>query len=488
MLLQTTKTKNMFEKILSVLPYNPSMANQLRFYSRRMREESAIRRTGMIFIVLAFMIQFIAVFSPPQPTTASSNNDLINGGISSAADARANCLRNSEDYKEILAYYGIQCEAFNGADTVTLHSDSRNWMSMGRLPFGQRNANTGRATNEQPVNIPGAGRLYIRQLDSFGTTAYKALRVKNAEGKTFYILYNCGNIVHEGVPPPYVPCAYDRTIPRNSPQCFEHCPIAGKTGLPKSSPQCFEPCPYNKSIPARSAACYDPCQYNKSIPKTSPNCYPPCQYNPLISANDPKCRPCDKSTSSADALACIFVSKSASNTTTGTPDANNTTVSANDVIVYTLNAKNSGKATVKGYVFQEDMSDVLDYATVVDLHGGTISERNIVSWPKLDIKAGITASKQITVKIKSPIPGTPTGVSDPGRFDLVMTNVYGNAVNIKLPAPPAKAIEVTASSLPNTGPGTNLAIAVMVVIAAGYFWSRSRLLAEESEIAIRETS
>ena len=121
MRMQTTKTKNMFEKILSVLPYNPSMANQLRFYSRRMREESAIRRTGMIFIVLAFMIQFIAVFSPPQPTTASSNNDLINGGISSAADARANCQRNSEDYKEILAYYGIQCEAFNGADTVTLH-------------------------------------------------------------------------------------------------------------------------------------------------------------------------------------------------------------------------------------------------------------------------------------------------------------------------------------------------------------------------------
>lgn len=478
----------MFEKILSVLPYNPSMASKLRFYSRRMRQEAAIRRTGMIFLVLTFMVQFFAVFSPPQSTTASSNNDLINGGISSAADARSNCHRNTEDFKEILAYYGIQCDAFNSAETVTLNSDKRDYMSMGRLPFGQRNANTGRVTNEQPVNIPGAGRLYVRQLDSFGTTSYKALRIRNVEGKIFYVLYNCGNLVHVGDPKPYVPCAYDRTIPRNSPECYEHCPVAGKTGLPKNSPQCFEPCPYNKAIPARSSACFDPCQYNKSIPKNSPNCYPPCQYNPLISANDPKCRPCDKNTSSVDALACIFVSKSAINKTTGGGDASNTTVNAGDTIVYTLNAKNDGKVSVKDYIFQEDLSDVLDYATIVDLHGGTINDRNVVSWPKVEVKAGKTVSKQITVQIKSPIPGTPTGVSDPGRFDLIMTNVYGNAVNIKLPAPPIKSVEVTASSLPNTGPGTNLAIAAMLVVFAGYFWSRSRLLARESEIAIKESA
>jgi len=476
----------MFEKILSVLPYNPSMASQLRFYSNRMREEAAIRRVGMVFIVLTFMVQFFAVFNPPQPTTASSNNDLINGGISSAADARNHCQRNSENFREILAYYGIECSAFNSADTVTINSDSRNWMSMGRLPFGQRNANTGRVTNEQPVNISGAGRLYVRQLDSFGTSNYKALKIRNVEGKTFYILYNCGNLVHEGTPPPYIPCAYDKDIPRNSPKCFERCPVAGKTGLPKNSPQCFDPCPYNKAIPAKSAACFDPCPYNKAIPKNSAKCYPPCQYNPLLSAKDPKCRPCDKSSSTADALACVQVSKSAINSTTGGSNADNTTVAASNVIVYTLNAKNTGKAVVKDYVFQEDMSDVLDYATVVSLNGGTMGNRNIVSWPKININPGATVSKQITVRVKSPIPSTPTGVSDPGRFDLTMTNVYGNAVNIKLPAPPAKAIETTAATLPNTGPGTNLAIATLFIVVGGYFWGRSRLLAKESDIAIKE--
>jgi uncharacterized repeat protein (TIGR01451 family) len=486
MLVESIKIKNMFEKLLSVLPYNPGLASQMRFYSRRMREEAGIRRIGMVFIVLTFMVQFFAVLSPPQPTTASSNNDIINGGISSAGDAKANCLRNTENFKEILAYYGIGCDDFNGADTVTLNSGSQNYVSMGRLPFGSQNQNTGRATNEQPVNIPGAGRLYVRSLDSFGTTSYRALKLRNADGKVFYILYNCGNIVSINVPQPYTPCEFDRNLPKNSPQCFEHCPVAGKTGLPKNSPQCFDPCPYNKAIPAKSAACFDPCVYNKSIPKSSPKCYPPCQYNPLLNANDPKCKPCDKSTSSVDAIACVFVSKAASNSTTGTPDANNTTVKASDVIVYTLSAKNNGKAVVKGYVFEEDLSDVLDYATVVDLHGGTISNRNVVSWAKQDIKAGATASHQITVKVKSPIPATPTGSSDPGHFDLVMTNVYGNAININLPATPAKTIETTAATLPNTGPGTNLLIATFIVVVAGYFYGRARLLAQESDLAIKE--
>lgn len=61
----------MFEKLLSALPsyYDSGVARQVSFYARRMREESTIRRTGLIFIVLAFLIQFFAVLNPPQPAT-----------------------------------------------------------------------------------------------------------------------------------------------------------------------------------------------------------------------------------------------------------------------------------------------------------------------------------------------------------------------------------------------------------------------------------
>src|SRR5665213_3476899 len=99
----------MFEKLLSLLPYNPGLIQQLSFYSQRMREEETIRRTGMIFIVLAFMIQFFAVISPPSPASAAAScnaNNLINCGFTSASQAEADCTNNVQDYKTILNYYG----------------------------------------------------------------------------------------------------------------------------------------------------------------------------------------------------------------------------------------------------------------------------------------------------------------------------------------------------------------------------------------------
>ena len=83
---------------------------------------------------------------------------------------------------------------------------------------------------------------------------------------------------------------------------------------------------------------------------------------------------------------------------------------------------------------------------------------------------------------------TPTSTSDAGHFDLIMTNVFGNAVNIFLPASPAKTVEITTTRLVNTGPGTGLFVAASLVIVAGYFYSRSRLLATESTIAVRDNT
>jgi uncharacterized repeat protein (TIGR01451 family) len=503
----------MFEKLLSLLPYNPGLTHQMAFYSRRMREEAAIRRTGLIFLVLAFMVQFFAVLSPPQPTVADSSNDLVNGGISSAADAARNCRDNVRHYKEILDFYGISCNKVAEAETVSIKSTDHDGKlySMGWNPQGQSNNNTGRKTNETMVNIDGISKpLYWRLLhswDSNSSSTYTALKLHSSDGnKTFWILFNCGNLVTIGVPsgqptitvtttqshPVQTPttttpvCQYNAALPATSPDCFAHCPIPGKTNLPQNSPQCYAPCPYNSSIPASSSQCFQPCEYNHSIPATSPQCFKPCEYNSSIPANSTECKPCDKSTGSNDFLACIIPHKAATNITTGASDANGTTANANDVIEYTLTAGNSGKADIKNFVFAENLSDVLDYADVVDLHGGVIDTDGQVSWQAETIKAGATASHKITVKVKAVIPQTPASSSDPMHFDLTMTNVYGNAVNIKLPGSPAKTIQTATTSLPNTGPGATLLLAAFTVIIAGYFYARSELLSKESTMALHE--
>jgi hypothetical protein len=102
--------------------------------------------------------------------------------------------------------------------------------------------------------------------------------------------------------------------------------------------------------------------------------------------------------------------------------------------------------------------------------------------------AGQTVTKQITIKVKDPIPGTPEDPGDPGHFDHVMTNVYGNAVSIKVPGSPSTPVETASTTLPNTGPGASLFLGVVTVIVTAYFWVRARLLARESMIAAQETT
>jgi uncharacterized repeat protein (TIGR01451 family) len=506
----------MFEKLISLLPYNPSMVHQLAFYGRRMREESSIRRIGLFFIAMAFLVQFFAVLSPAQSTVADSTNDLVNGGFSSAAEAANDCRSNIENYGTILANYGISCAKVASAPTITIQSTefNRQLFSMGRLPYG--------IAGETPVTIAGT-TYYARYLwgwDTGPASTYQALNVTSPGGQTFLLLYPCGNLTSVGFPvaiPPckynsdilsnspqcVKPCPYNASISATSPQCFAPCPVPGKGTIPQTSPLCFEACPYNSKIPASSSSCFQPCPYNSKISSTSPQCFKPCPYNASISATSPQCfqpcpynsaipnvnsecKPCEASLSSQDALACVEIHKTAANTTQGLSDANNTTAQPNDIILYTLYAQNTGKATVPDYTFQEDLSDVLDYSTVDNLYGGTINSNDIVSWPAVNISPGATVTQTLSVKVDSPIPATPTSSSDPEHFNLVMTNVYGNTININVPSPPTKTIETTVAALPNTGPGESIFIAASIMIVAGYFFARSRLLAREAVIVVND--
>jgi uncharacterized repeat protein (TIGR01451 family) len=437
----------MFEKLLATLPYNPGLAHQVAFYGRRMREESAIRRTGLVFIVLAFMIQFFAVLSPPQQTIAGTSNDLINGGISSGHEAAVACHNNTRHYGEIMGYYGIPCGDLNNAPVTNIHARDYNsqLFSLGNNAYGK--------PGETPVNI-NSNKVFWRYLWSwpYGSQPIKVLKLVE-HGATFFVMFDCGNLVSIGLPQP-APVGLGPAQPVSTP----------KVGLSPNQPV---------STP-------------RPVPPPTPTPPTPCPYDSSITADNSSCKPCEESVSSQDTTACVTIHKTASDVTAGTTDANNTTANPGDVITYTLYAKNNGKADVKDYLFQEVLSDVLEYADVTDLHGGTMDGNGNVKWPAMTIKPKETVTKQITVKVKDPVPQNAVATNNPASFDLIMTNVYGNTVNIKLPGSPEKTVETAAATLPNTGPGTNLFIGSLIVVAAGYFYGRSRLLAKESNLALRE--
>ena len=69
----------MFRKLISNLPFNPSLVSQVSFYTKRVQQEASVRRMGFGLIALAMFIQMFAVIAPPERSLAASDNHIING-------------------------------------------------------------------------------------------------------------------------------------------------------------------------------------------------------------------------------------------------------------------------------------------------------------------------------------------------------------------------------------------------------------------------
>jgi hypothetical protein len=504
----------MFNKLLKNLPFNPSLINQVAFYSKRLRQEASIRRLGFLFIALTFAVQLFAVVAPPQPSVQASGNDLIEGGVTSQGQLVSRC-QNDAKYQAILSWAGVSCDAVarGSVRTISSRDYGGQLFSMGYQDYA--------IAGETPVDVPGVGRTYMRYLwgwDSPGTTShYTAVVGTRANGTPFVILYNCGNLATIGIPtpPPPVIVKIPKTLSCSAlsmnVKAGSHVALgtaivlhgqAAGSRLPSNQQADFyysfktdsgqKPTTLFHRVDFKGSNVGND-QTNHTYTLTQPGHY----IFTLTVKSDLGTAPgsatgnCTKDVyvnkdtckNPNDIEACIVHNKRASNITQKLTDANNTTAQAGDVIDYTLSATNTQKYnTVKKYVITENIGDILEYADVVTLNGGKLDAKNNVSWPAQDIKANQTIQAKFTVKVKDPIPQTPVSTSNPGSFDLTMTNSYGDTVTIHLPKTPGKIIESTASSLPNTGPGTNITIAVVLTMVVGYFFARSRLLAKEMDI------
>ena len=193
----------MLNKLFANLPFNPSLVNQVAFYGRRLRAESSIRRLGFVFVGLALLVQAFAMISEPNLSQASPANDLINGGISSPAEAYSDCQQNSArvapDYGTILNHYGIACSDISSATTVSIKStDNQNNL----YSLGQQSSTL---AGETPTTINGITYYwnYLWAWDTSSTpSSYSALKLTTTNNSTYYILLGSGNLVSVGLPTP----------------------------------------------------------------------------------------------------------------------------------------------------------------------------------------------------------------------------------------------------------------------------------------------
>lgn len=226
------------------------------------------------------------------------------------------------------------------------------------------------------------------------------------------------------------------------------------------------------------------CPTNSKLGKNDAGCKPcPIDGKSNIGIDDAACKPCDETKQGVDGkdISCLELHKKARNITQQLPDATTKAANAGDMVEYTLTVKNSSKQVRKAFVIEENMEDVLEYADLQDASGATFTESPVrmLSWAPIDIKPNETVVRTILVKIKSVIPTTPASTSDPLSNDMKLVNVYGNTVEIELPSNPIKTVEQTVSTLPSTGLGTNIIIGTVLLMAATYFYFRSRLMVKE---------
>lgn len=226
------------------------------------------------------------------------------------------------------------------------------------------------------------------------------------------------------------------------------------------------------------------CPTNPKLEKDDPGCAVcPIEGKENLSIDDAGCKPCDESKVGQDGkdLSCLELHKKARNITQQLNDANGTKAKSGDTIEYTLSVKNSSKETRKGFVIEENMQDVLEYADIIDASGAqfTTSPVKMLSWTPVDIQPNETVTRTVLIKIKSEIPITPASTSDPLSYDMKLVNVYGDTVQISLPQAPIKTVEQTITTLPSTGLGTNVAISTVLIMSATYFYFRSRLMVKE---------
>lgn len=517
----------MFKKLLSNLPYNPSLIGKVNFYAGRLRAESSVRRLGVAFLILALGVQIFAAAVPSEPTLAASNNDIIYGGAKDKGDMVNKCNSNQQSFKTILAHFGIDClRIYAGTDT-NINSKSYNGklQSLGRIAYG--------FAGEAPVSIGGT-TYFIRPLsawDSSGSgSTYRVLKGKALDGSTFFILYDCANIVIISEPPkpPTPPPAKGVKCSNLTMSVKDNAKVAvgdtitvrgqavGKNlkpgelagmfyqfvdaktnkvidehqaiGVPFNNGTAKDPTPRKFKVPAagnyiirlsvkyesgtKTATGSNTGDCKKKIRATTDS--PPTPSTPTTPITPVIIEPEDVN---------LEQHKKVKNDTQNIPNAAGSTVNPGDELTYTLSVKNTAsETTAENYVIEENIGDILDYADVSNLHGGTIDSNNNVRWPAINIAAGETIEKQITVKVKAVIPDTPSPGSNPGSFDCKMTNVYGDTVEVNIPCSPAKTVEQITGTLPNTGPGEILAVAFTVTTVAGYFLARSRLMAKELDI------
>lgn len=415
----------MFKKIISTLPFSPALVGQLGFYAKRLRQEEITRKLAFIFIALTLVVQSLAILQPAESANASSDNDMVTGGISSISEFLSNYDSNTKNLHDIMNYAGITRQEIANATYGSWQiGDTLSWGLLPKFSYDQ-------GERQRSVNLASGGTttVYSRPLKLWSTstkTVYGWIGNSSSLG-WFAILQGCGNLITTTVP--------QQTVDK----------------------------------PDDEEETVDLCDLNDDLLASDKNCKP-CPGDDSIWIKDPICK------------ANIVKIKSASNISQGNVNATTVIANTGDRISFTLSIENTGLNSDTA-TFEDNLVDTLEYATIVDTGGGTFdSKTKTLTWPTITLTSGNKQTRTFTIKILDEIPSTATGKSDNTSYDCKILNTFGSSLVINVNCPVVKIVEQVTAELPRTGPTENIIFSCIVLAVAAYFFTRTKQLEKEIKI------
>jgi hypothetical protein len=188
-----------FRKLISNLPYSPALIEDIGFYAKRLRGEEVTRRTTVLFVVLALIMQSLAVFSPPESANASSEQDIIRGGVSDLKDFLVRYDHNEEDVKDIYSAAGISRSEIATTHPGTIQASDNTYV-MSR--YGQLSPSGKEVSMSYQRSVGGMGVRYFSPLASIGGSGshFNGWVGHSATLGWFGIIQASGSLATHGLP------------------------------------------------------------------------------------------------------------------------------------------------------------------------------------------------------------------------------------------------------------------------------------------------
>lgn len=445
----------MINRLLSNLAFSPNLIDSLDFYSKRLKQESSVRSLGLIFIVLAMLIQTFAAIVPPERSFAQSpDNDVIVGGVSTISSLQGKCYDSKHaNVRALYQRFGLECSDIKLGSVTNVNFNFTTMGNDGVRTVGRTNYNHA-GTNY--LGVFGGTGYYSRPANvwSGSTPAYSFGTHKDAYGQYWevWVIKNCGNIAYKKASPP-APTPAPKPTPTPTPK-----PTPTPTPTPVPVPVPVAPVP-TPVTPVQAPPVALPIPTKPPTCKESHTCKPP--------ELDKEARNITQ------------------NLSTKLTSSNN--AKAGDIIEYTLTTTNKNDVEIIDYDIEDSVGDLLDYAEIDKVFlakkkGSYSSDKKTVSWTNQKIPANGQSKKVFRITMKSPLPTTNQPNPTAPDYDCKMENSYGTPVVIPVDC----AIVKTVEQLPNTGPGETIGAAFAVTTISSYFFARSRLLAKELKIVKKD--